>query len=181
MCQPLPIARADLVAHLAAAQIAEFQIEARVPLSLPLDVLAFQIAHFLDRVQKQVGQTIVQFVHDRHRSATSFQREWSRLFSSRSRMPSVSSRLVDLIDGLLPGVGRLFQSRRQQPIGRQFGEQFAAGLAADIDSESVVQFRHRQIEAASASGPVSIDVQKQVLAAWVQLTATMNAPSRRLR
>ena len=34
---------------------------------------------------------------------------------------------------------------------------------------------------AVAFGPVSIETQKQVAAAWPQLTATMNAPSRRAR
>src|SRR5208283_6128224 len=42
-------------------------------------------------LQKQVGQTIVQLVQERHRRATTSQRGWSRFFRRRSWIPSVSS------------------------------------------------------------------------------------------
>ena len=41
---------------------------------MALDVLAGEVGHVLDVVQKQVGQTIVQLPQVRQRSATSSQR-----------------------------------------------------------------------------------------------------------
>ena len=60
----------------------------------------------------------------------------------------------------------------------------APALAADLDDEAVAavveQLGEREVEAArSPAGPVPIETQKQVPPAWPQLTATMNAPSRR--
>ena len=52
MRQPLPIARADLVAHDAAVHVTEVDVEARIPLPLPLDVIALQIGDLLDGAAK---------------------------------------------------------------------------------------------------------------------------------
>jgi len=54
-------------------------------------------------------------------------------------------------------------------------------LAESTDGSRLVACLETDLEpsAAVALGPVSIETQKQVAAAWPQLTATMNAPSRR--
>ncbi len=47
--QPLAVSRADLVPHIAAVHVAEVDVEARIPLPVALDMLARQIADFVDR------------------------------------------------------------------------------------------------------------------------------------
>ena len=49
-------------------------VEARFPLPRSRVVSSGEVVHFVDVAQKQVGQTIVQLVQERHRFATSSQR-----------------------------------------------------------------------------------------------------------
>ena len=77
---------------------------------------------------------------------------------------------------------------RRRPGGRgcalrQRGQQRRAALAAGLDEEAVLGRPSSSVSARSkpavALGPVPIETQKQVPPASPQLTATMNAPSRR--
>ena len=117
--EPLPVAGTGVATDAARA------VERRVPEGeagvpplhplgprSPLNDVTSSIA-----LQKQVGQTSVQFVHDRHREATSSQRGWSRLARSTSRARPGSRRRV--IESTLAVTRLRSSSRSPSPAGLQ--------------------------------------------------------------
>ena len=135
-------------------------------------------------LQKHVGQTIVQFAHDRQRSATSAQRGWSRLRASTSARPSVSRtreiRSRRLLEHLNP---RLDVRVTRRPIrdarqGGAGGTRVPARPRKRCPSASSISVSARS-NPRSIPGPVPIEEQKHVAAGNPHSTTTMKAPSRR--
>ncbi len=132
-------------------------------------------------VQKQVGHTMVQLPHVRHRLATSPQcGGLPRVDRAADADPPPAS--PD------PSPTRRRRSRRRprRALGRldrpvrdgrqQLGAGGAAGLGEVGHGIAVDAFGQRQVVPGSAGGPVPIEVQKHSPPGSVQLTATMKAP-----
>ena len=100
-------------------------------------------------------------------------------------MSVVSSVAAHLTGGALRRPAPRPPRRRRRPARlAKLAEHLGAALAADLDQEAVLavveQLGEGEVEAdARRAGPVFIETQKQVPPAFPQLTATMNAPSRR--
>jgi hypothetical protein len=73
--------------HRAAVKIGVLEVEARRPGPVALDAPERSLVSWTS-LQKQVGQTIVQLPHERHRSATSAHHGFSTLRASRLATPS---------------------------------------------------------------------------------------------
>ena len=89
--EPFSVARLRGCADAAAMDIREVHGETGVPRPPPLGTIAGRSVVSSTVLQKQVGHTIVQLAHARHRDATSSQRGCSRLRSEQFGTPSVSS------------------------------------------------------------------------------------------
>ncbi len=124
-------------------------------------------------VQKQVGQTIVQFVQARQRSATSFHRGLAALVYSRSRRSSV--RIVRPIRATAPAT-------TASAAAKSVGVAGAGASSARSSSPAGVPVSTRNRWGSSSSvsvrsapgpgfGPVPIEAQKHVPAGLAQVTA----------
>ncbi len=132
-------------------------------------------------VQKQVGQTSVQLVQPRQRSATAAQPGCSG-FSARPawafdmssgvpiarRAPATTSAAASSADG--SATGRSSESMSADPAGEPVRTTYPSSSSVSATSKPEV-----------ASGPVPIEVQKQVEVGVAHSTATTKVAARRAR
>ena len=198
--QPLAIPRAGVTAHAArAVERRMAEREARVP---PLDSIGPITVERLTSstaLQKQVGHTSVQLVHDRQRSATSSQWGWSRLAMSTSRAASGSSRRVhphlgrgdDPLPRIEIVVGRVTPRDHREDLVEHLRAAFRGDLDEQLVAVAVEQFgqcevmpcvdrrtgAHRRAEAGRRRA-AAVDADEERLFARPQYDGSGCGPSR---
>ena len=130
-------------------------------------------------VQKQVGQARVQLPHVMQRSATSVQRGESSFAMSRSRRPAVWTGFP--IAARTPATAWTAVtdwSSRAALTGSRASSSAPVGVPTSITKPAGISVRARSWPPRT-SGPVSMEVQKQVDAAVMHCTATTRVARRR--
>jgi hypothetical protein len=135
---------------------------------------------WLTLVQKQVGHTSVQFAQARQRSAIFAHCGSSRRAINRPGSPSTAT--GSPIASRTAATAARPSPTRSSPAGvsgRRSNSARPAGVAARTRNPSSSSVRTRSASSPGISGPVPIDVQKQVAPATVHSTATTSAARRR--
>ena len=150
--QPLTVAVLDAGPEVAAGDGAKPDVKQLSQDRSATDSWPSRSDRWLTLVQKQVGQTRVQFVQARQRSATSAQCGLSRLASRRAGSPSVST--GSPIARTWP---RLRRSRRRaarrRRAHRQPSRERGPGRRPDPHDEAVVQLGQGEVEPVPDLGP----------------------------
>ena len=130
-------------------------------------------------VQKQVGQASVQLPHVMQRSATCAQRGWSSWAMRRSWQAVGRDRVADAgAHRCDRGRGAVLLGRGRRRSGSRSRIACPSGVPLSMRKPASISVRSRSYPPVT-SGPVPIEVQKQVVAAVVHWTATTSTCARR--
>lgn len=146
MCEPLPVARADVVSNRAATHMAEFEVEARVPAPPANDFIVGQIRNFVYGTAKASRTD--------KRAVGAAQTPLGHIVPPRVLQPRqqfVANAIgfhatSDLLDGALPfcfaALAVAFSGNAERQIGRDFG----TDLTTNLHQETIGQLRQRQVK-----------------------------------